>query len=188
MKKQFITEATRLQKLAGIITESQYRELNENVDYIIDNGTEIDTDNFQAHFYNLLKQAGYNLPEHVIDDIDESFAIDPPQIDDEFPLSYYQNFSLEDAKDMINDIIDASSDDPYYADYESIEDFKGSSSDLDKKYQEKERQTKWEYQYDGDEKVVRSYVYKWDPQYKIYKPFRKASEEEMDAFLKSIKS
>jgi hypothetical protein len=32
MKKQFITEAARLQKLAGIITESQYRELNENVD------------------------------------------------------------------------------------------------------------------------------------------------------------
>jgi hypothetical protein len=30
MKKQFITEAARLQKLAGIITESQYRELNEN--------------------------------------------------------------------------------------------------------------------------------------------------------------
>ena len=29
MKKQFITEATRLQKLAGIITESQYKELNE---------------------------------------------------------------------------------------------------------------------------------------------------------------
>jgi hypothetical protein len=32
MKKQFITEAIRLQKLAGIITESQYRELNENPD------------------------------------------------------------------------------------------------------------------------------------------------------------
>jgi hypothetical protein len=31
MKKQFITEATRLQKLAGIITESQYRELNEEI-------------------------------------------------------------------------------------------------------------------------------------------------------------
>jgi hypothetical protein len=31
MKKQFITEAKRLQKLAGIITESQYRELNENL-------------------------------------------------------------------------------------------------------------------------------------------------------------
>lgn len=30
MKKQFITEATRLQKLAGIITESQERDLNEN--------------------------------------------------------------------------------------------------------------------------------------------------------------
>ena len=30
MKKQFITEATRLQKLAGIITESQERNLNEN--------------------------------------------------------------------------------------------------------------------------------------------------------------
>jgi hypothetical protein len=31
MKKQFITEATRLQKLAGIITESQYRKLNEEI-------------------------------------------------------------------------------------------------------------------------------------------------------------
>jgi hypothetical protein len=32
MKKQFITEAARLQKLAGIINESQYRELSENPD------------------------------------------------------------------------------------------------------------------------------------------------------------
>jgi len=30
MKKQFITEATRLQKLAGIITESEYKNLTEN--------------------------------------------------------------------------------------------------------------------------------------------------------------
>lgn len=30
MKKQFITEATRMQKLAGIITESEYKQLNEN--------------------------------------------------------------------------------------------------------------------------------------------------------------
>jgi len=30
MKKQFITEAARLQKLAGIITESEYKKLTEN--------------------------------------------------------------------------------------------------------------------------------------------------------------
>jgi len=30
MKKQFITEAARLQKLAGIITESEYKNLTEN--------------------------------------------------------------------------------------------------------------------------------------------------------------
>jgi hypothetical protein len=165
MKKQFITEATRLQKLAGIITESQYRELNENVDYIIDNGSEIDTDKFLQHFYNVLKQAGYNLPEHVKDEIDETYW----EIDDEYPLSYYQNFSLEDAKKEINNLIDAASDDPYYADYESVEDFKGSSSDLDKKYQEKVRQTSWEYQYDGDEKVVNGTPWYWDPKFKKYR-------------------
>ena len=151
------------------------RLLSENIDYIIDNGSEIDDRKFLQHFYNLLQQAGYKVPEHVKDDIDETYW----EIDDEYPLSYYQNFSLEDAKKEINDLIDAAGDDPYYADYESVEDFKNTSVDLDRKYQEKERQTKWEYQYDGDEKVVRSYVYKWDPQYKIYKPFRPASEEEI---------
>jgi hypothetical protein len=146
------------------------RLLSENIEYIVDNGTEIDQRKFLQHFYNVLKQAGYNLPEHVKDEIDETYW----EIDDEYPLSYYQNFSLEDAKEEINNLIDAASDDPYYADYESVEDFKGSSSDLDKKYQEKVRQTSWEYQYDGDEKQVRDYIYRWDPQYKIYKVNRRA--------------
>lgn len=159
------------------------RLLSENVDYIIDNGSEIDTGKFLQHFYNLLQQAGYKIPQHVKDDIEDSYW----GVDDDYPLSYYQNFSLEDAKDEINNLIDGAGDGPYYADYESVEDFKNPSVDLDKKYQEKEKQTKWEYKYDGDEKVVRSYVYKWDPQYKIYKPFRPASEEEIDAFLKSLK-
>lgn len=159
------------------------RLLNENVDYIINNGSEIDERKFLQHFYNLLQQAGYKIPQHVKDSLDDSYW----GIDDKYPLSYYQNFSLEDAKDEINTLIDAVGDDPYYADYESVEDFKNPSVDLDKKYQEKEKQTKWEYKYDGDEKVVRSYVYKWDPQYKIYKSFRPASEEEMDAFFRSLK-
>jgi hypothetical protein len=146
------------------------RLLSENIEYIVDNGTEIDQRKFLQHFYNVLKQAGYNLPEHVKDEIDETYW----EIDDEYPLSYYQNFSLEDAKEEINNLIDAASDDPYYADYESVEDFKGSFSDLDKKYQEKVRQTSWEYQYDGDEKQVRDYIYRWDPQYKIYKVNRRA--------------
>jgi hypothetical protein len=163
------------------------RLLSENINYIIDNGSEIDSDKFIKHFYNLLQQAGYKLPQHVIDDIDGGFSAELPIIDDQTPLSYYQNFSLEDAKEIVNDIMDAKSNDPYYVEYESVEDFKNPSVDLDKKYQEKEKQTKWEYQYDGDEKVVHSYVYKWDPQYKIYKPFRQASEEEIDAFFKSLK-
>jgi hypothetical protein len=150
------------------------RLLSENIDYIIDNGTEIDTNKFQTHFYNLLKQAGYNLPEHVIDDIDGGFSAEPPIIDDQTPLSYYQNFSLEDAKEIVNDIMDAKSNDPYYVEYESVEDFKNPSVNLDKKYQEKMKQTSWEYQYDGDEKQVRDYIYKWDPQYKIYKVNRRA--------------
>jgi len=145
------------------------RLLAENVDYIIDNGSEIDTGKFADHFYNLLKQAGYNLPEHVIDDIDEGFAIDPPYISDEYPLSYYQNYNLENAKDEINTLIDAMGDDPYYSEYESVEDFKGSPSDLDKKYQEKVRQTSWEYQYDGDEKVVNGTPWYWDPKFKKYR-------------------
>jgi len=169
MKKQFITEAARLQKLAGIITESQYRELSENVDYIIDNGSEIDTDKFMQHFYNLLQQAGYKLPEHVKDDIDEGFYAEGTPIDDQTPLSYYQNFRLEDAKEIVNDIMDAKSNDPYYVEYESVEDFKNPSVNLDKKYQEKVRQTNWEYQYDGDEKVVNGIIWVWDPQIKKYK-------------------
>lgn len=148
------------------------RLLSENVDYIIDNGSEIDTDKFIQHFYNLLQQAGYKLPQHVVDDIDEGFYAEGTPIDDQTPLSYYQNFSLEDAKEIVNDIIDASYDDPYYADYESVEDFKNSSNDFDKKYQEKVKQTSWEFQYDGDEKQIRGYIYKWDPKIKKYRPSR----------------
>jgi hypothetical protein len=37
------------------------RLLSENIEYIVDNGTEIDQRKFLQHFYNVLKQAGYNV-------------------------------------------------------------------------------------------------------------------------------
>ena len=38
-----------------------------------------------------------------------------------------------------------------------------------KKEKKKQNDNDWRSQYDGDEKQIRGVIYKWDPQYKIYK-------------------
>jgi len=119
-------ETLRMQMLAGIITEGQYKaKLNEEKSYIKydeNNEAYIDKREFMSYFYDLLSQAGYELPEDVEDAIDgETYDGDYAAIGNDSPLSYWENFSLENAKEDINDMLEAYADE---LEYNSIEDFK----------------------------------------------------------------
>jgi hypothetical protein len=123
-------ETLRMQMLAGIITEGQYKaKLNENRDYIIyDDGDEpyIDASEFiYGGLEDILSQAGYDIPEDFMELLDEEAEDgDSVSINDEFPLSYYENFDLEDAKKFVNDMLTSFHGLGMMTDYDSVEDFK----------------------------------------------------------------
>ena len=125
-------EQLRMQMLAGIITEGEYKaKLNEYRDYITDEDDEpytgegeplISTHEFLDYMFNLLSQAGYDLPEDVKEVIEgEAYDGDLVEITDEFPLSYWENYNLENAKKDVNDMLEAYGDE---LGYYSVEDFK----------------------------------------------------------------
>jgi hypothetical protein len=125
-------EQLRMQMLAGIITEGEYKAaLNEYRDYITDEDDEpytgegeplISTHEFLDYMFNLLSQAGYDLPEDVKEVIEgEAYDGDLVEITDEFPLSYWENYNLENAKKDVNDMLEAYGDE---LGYYSVEDFK----------------------------------------------------------------
>jgi hypothetical protein len=137
-------EQLRMQMLAGIITESQYKaELaeikinlggNQDRDYIKDEDDEpytgegepyISVDEFLDYMFNLLSQAGYDIPEDFKEVIEgEAYDGDLVAIDDDFPLSYYENFNLQDAKKLVNDMLESLHEFEEMEEYDSIEDFK----------------------------------------------------------------
>jgi hypothetical protein len=124
--KKVNKETLRMQMLAGIITEGQYKaKLNEEkayIEYSENNKANIDKREFLNYLYDLLSQAGYELPKDVKDAINgETYDGDYAAITNDFPLSYWENYSLENAKEDINYMLEA------YADelgYNSIEDFR----------------------------------------------------------------
>ena len=129
-------EQLRMQMLAGIITEGQYKEkLNEERDYIIkdeidDDGDPaepyIETQLFLDYFSNLLSQAGYEIPEDVEDAISaEAYDGDLAYLDNDDPksLNFFENFNLQDAIEVTNEILRALKDEGEW-EYNSIEDFK----------------------------------------------------------------
>lgn len=135
-------EQLRMQMLAGIITEGQYKEkLNEikinkpgfkKKDYIIkdeidDDGDPVEpyiaTHLFLEYLYNLLSQAGYKIPEDFEEAIEaQAYDTDIAYLDNDDPesLDYFENFNLQDAIDMVNEILEDWGD----WEYDSIEDFK----------------------------------------------------------------
>ena len=123
-------EQLRMQMLAGIITEGQYKaKLNENRDYIVyDDGDEpyIDASEFiYGGLEDILSQAGYDIPEDFMELLDEEASDgDSVSITDEFPLSYYENFDLEDAKKFVNDMLESFHGLGMMEDYDSVESFK----------------------------------------------------------------
>jgi hypothetical protein len=116
--------------LAGIITEGQYKaKLNENRSYIVqdddDDEPYIDASEFVGEMDDILSQAGYNLPEDLIELLDEEANDgDLVSITNSFPLSYYENFDLEDAKKIVNDMLTSFHGLGMMTDYDSVEDFK----------------------------------------------------------------
>jgi len=113
-------ETLRMQMLAGILTEGQYKAmLNEERDYIIkdeidDDGDPaepyIETDLFLEYLHNLLSQAGYKIPEDVKDAIEaEAYDGDLAYLDSNDPesLSFFENFNLQDAIEVTNEILRA---------------------------------------------------------------------------------
>lgn len=97
MKKQFITEAQRLQKLAGIITESQERDLNENVDnlrQIWEKAVEDDRDNLEENppedpkvSYNF-EQAVADARYSNIDELAQSLVNTLYTIEEEYEIDF----------------------------------------------------------------------------------------------------
>jgi hypothetical protein len=116
--------------LAGIITEGQYKaKLNENRSYIVqdddDDEPYIDASEFVGEMDDILSQAGYNLPEDLIELLDEEANDgDLVSITNSFPLSYYENFDLEDAKKIVNDMLTSFHGLGRMEEYDSVEDFK----------------------------------------------------------------
>ena len=123
-------EQLRMQMLAGIITEGQYKaKLNENRSYIVqdddDDEPYIDASEFVGEMDDILSQAGYNLPEDLIELLDEEANDgDLVSITNSFPLSYYENFDLEDAKKIVNDMLTSFHGLGRMEEYDSVEDFK----------------------------------------------------------------
>ena len=129
-------EQLRMQMLAGIITEGQYKKmLNEERDYIVTDDTDsygdpvkpyIETHLFLDYFYNLLSQAGYEIPEDVGDAISaEAYDGDLAYLDHNDPksLNFFENFNLQDAIEVTNEILRALKNEGEW-EYNSIEDFK----------------------------------------------------------------
>jgi hypothetical protein len=138
MNKEFL----HMQKLAGIITEGEYNaKMNEDFkvekpqDFINyedaeeGEGTPIETYKFLTYFYNLLEKGGYDIPKDLQDWMDEAqydFAAFEENEDSEdgyYPLSYWENFNLQDAKEQVNKFLDSFNDENG-TDYSSVEDFK----------------------------------------------------------------
>jgi len=168
-------EILRMQMLAGIITEGQYKQLLEDMevvnrildkissqgkdsltpaekkyldayskgerdledpahhrDYIIkdeiDNDGDpvepyIETHLFLEYLHNLLSQAGYKIPEDVEEAIEaQAYDTNIAYLDNDDPesLDYFENFNLQDAIDIVNEILEDGDD----WEYDSIEDFK----------------------------------------------------------------
>ena len=107
--KQPINEIKRMQQLAGIISESQ---LNEDIDvtYGREEGENaVDNSVAISFIKQALKNRGYNVPEAILDDMDENGATgdlfsteDPndPQLD------YYETFNEEKAIEVVNENIE----------------------------------------------------------------------------------
>ena len=123
-------EQLRMQMLAGIITEGQYKtKLNEEKNYIESswNGQpQISDDDFLNFLFDLLQNAGYEIPDRIKEDMgEEAHGGDLTRISDDYPLSYWENFDLQDAKKLINDFIEIYKElDDDYMQYNNIEDFK----------------------------------------------------------------
>jgi hypothetical protein len=127
MKKQFITEAKRLQKLAGIITESQLLKEENFVD-----GDYVDENRIIKFFKDTMISKGYNFPEDFWLDMRENadFTIED---DGEYrDREYFENFDEDNALEEVTDYLEAlldyyrdvPEDLPYLQGINSIEDFR----------------------------------------------------------------
>ena len=125
--KNMNKETLRMQMLAGIITESQYKmKLNEDGDapYYETDPDDPDYINYINIVFNRLKQAGYNLPSIMVDDMKDLYY-DFDYADYFIENNFGADMTLQDAKQTINDLIEENpSDLPEYENYNSVEDFK----------------------------------------------------------------
>jgi hypothetical protein len=139
MKKQFITEATRLQKLAGIITESQERNLNENQDAlrrIWEKTVEGDRNNLEENppedpeVYNNFEQAVADASYNTIRELAQSLTNITRMLEDEYEIDFgdfiayiirlCKEMNFKDTGKLVKDLIDTYHDD-YYNDEEKEE-------------------------------------------------------------------
>ena len=132
-------EILRMQMLAGIITEGEYKvQMNEdfqvekpqdfiNYEYSSDEeGTNIESYKFLKYFYNLLEKGGYDIPEDLQDWMNEAQYDFAAFEEGDYPLSYWENFDLQDAKEQVNKFLypGNSFNEEHGTDYSSVEDFK----------------------------------------------------------------
>jgi beta-glucosidase/6-phospho-beta-glucosidase/beta-galactosidase len=120
-------EQLRMQMLAGIITEGEYKaKLNENEEMQAYETDSNDPDyiNHINIVFNRLKQAGYNLPSVIVDDMEDLYY-DFDYRDYFTENGFGADMTLQDAKQTINDLIEENpSELPEYENYNSVEDFK----------------------------------------------------------------
>ncbi len=125
--KKVNKETLRMQMLAGIITEGQYKaKLNENEEMQAYETDPNDPDyiNHINIVFNRLKQAGYTLPSVIVDDMEDLYY-DFDYRDYFTENGFGADMTLQDAKQTINDLIEENpSELPEYENYNSVEDFK----------------------------------------------------------------